>query len=146
MNTVLRVTQNVKGQMWKQMFVSAEQWKSEVEFFEVEMDFLGDLVNKHFTMLIGEHNLSKTSSLTSILTEMGKRNETLLQDIQAHMNRLAGLFENPFAHDAQECKNQHENLEARVASLSRDFKSIKMEVFALAKTALASEKGARRLP
>jgi hypothetical protein len=122
------------------MFIIGEHWKSDVEFFNEELDFLRRLVDKHYSTLVDEANMERTKSLISMLGETQKRSDILLQDVQSHMTHVSALFENPFAHDAQECKDEHENLETRVANFSRDFRSVKREAFALGKLAIESEK------
>lgn len=128
------------GEQWSDLVAIAERWKSDVEFFHDELKFLHDLVNKHFTQLILNEDAGSARSIVSMLSEIRKRTEILFQDVQGHINHLTGLIENQFSHEATECKNEHAKLEIRMTNFVKDFRSIKKEIFSLARIILQLEK------
>lgn len=125
---------------WQQMFIISEHWLSDVKFFSMELNFLHRLIDKYFMWLVDEKNIESTRKMASHLSKVEMERAALGEKLEDHMRSLANLIENPFSHDAQNGRDNHEKLEALMAAFAKDFRAIKIEVFALAERVVESEK------
>lgn len=138
---MMKNEQQLEEQSWHQMYLVTEHWLSDVDFFKDELEFLRGLVDKHYMSFIEEHNLQRTRDLAALLSDTEKKNSQLHRDLQGHLKQLADLIEEPFSHDAQQKKDDHQKFEKRVADFAKEFRSVKKEAFALGKVVIGYEKG-----
>ncbi len=125
---------------WAALFVLAEHWQSDVLFFTDELRFLRSLVDKYFLWLIDENHIAATKKMAIKLGKTEKGRSLLDQSVRNHLKHLANLIENPFAHDAQSCKDEHAKLEAWLAEFSKEFREVKREIFHLTEQVMESKK------
>lgn len=117
---------------WQQMHIISERWKSDLTFFNDELSF--------FRKLIDKKNVSSTRKLASDLSKLEKRLFRISQRLSQHGKHVANLLENPFSHNAQECKGEHGQLETLFADFTKDFREIKSKIFIIIKHVIDSEK------
>jgi hypothetical protein len=131
--------------MLQQMHVISECWQSDIAFFHDELHFFRKLIDKYLMWLIDEDNIESTRRLVSDLSKLEKRRFSILQRLDRHCRHLANLVENPFSHHAQQCVDDHSEIEVLVAELAKDFRQTKKNVFHLTEHAINSEKAKRLL-
>lgn len=124
----------------KSMYVVTEHWKSDMEFFHDEMNFMRTLIDKYLLSVIDEKHIDGTRNLARDFTQFDKKRDELESEVTSHLTRLADLIQNPFAHDCQVLRDAHGELEVSMADFVKKFRSLKKEVFALAEHAMESEK------
>lgn len=122
------------------LFAITKHWVSDLQFFDDELAFFRNLIDKYFLWLIGEKNIEDTRLVTTALVKLENQRLILEQNVSQHLHHLANLLENPFPHDAQECKVEHAALENSMAAFMKDFRNIKKEVFKVSEHAIVSEK------
>ena len=125
---------------WQSMFLLAEHWRSDLEFFATELNFFRKLIDKYLLHLIDEDHIKSTRQLATDLTRFDKDKLKLDQDLTLHLSHLSSLIQNPIAHDSRSSVMQHDALEASILDLIKRFRSLKSEVFAVAEKAMESEK------
>jgi hypothetical protein len=97
--------------LWKQMHIISEQWQSDLAFFNDELTFFRKLIDKYFIWLIDEKNIQSTRIMVSDLVKFEKRRIEIGVRLRQHLKHLVNLIENPFPHNAQQCKDDHVQLE-----------------------------------
>jgi hypothetical protein len=132
-----------QGNLWPSYHAVAKHWKSDVQFFEDELNFFRLLIDKHLALLIEPGNIEQTRAIVTDITKLENERTKLDQAIDHHIQHIVLLVENPFAQNAQECKSEHEKLESSVASFVKKFRTVKMEVFKLTERIIHSEKAKR---
>lgn len=125
---------------WKRLFVITEHWRSDMQFFAHELQFLRSLMDRHFAKLIKEEHIDSTKATVSKLGKLENRRSNCEQKIDRHYHHMTNLIEDPFPHDAQSYRDEHGRLEAAMADFVKDFRAIKMQVFHLAKQVMDEEK------
>lgn len=125
---------------WKTMFILSEHWKSDLAFFQDEVAFFSLLLDKYLLTLIDNNHIDHTRHLVTGLTEFEKKRLALGEQVNKHLLSLRNLVQDPFAQDSQVVRNQHEQLEAAIADFTKNFRTLKKEVFSLAESAMTSEK------
>lgn len=125
---------------WARLFVLAEHWQSDMQFFSDELRFLRSLVDKYFLWLIDKNHIEATKKMAAKLEKIEKSRGRLDLSVRNHLKHLTNLIENPFAHDAQSCKDEHAKLEDWFADFSKDFREVKKEIFRLTEQVMESKK------
>lgn len=125
---------------WARLFVLAEHWQSDMQFFSDELRFLRSLVDKYFLWLIDENHIEATKKMATKLGKIEKNRSRLDLSVGNHLKHLTNLIENPFAHDAQSCKDEHAKLEDWLADFSKDFREVKKGIFQLTEQVMESKK------
>lgn len=125
---------------WQQMFILSERWQADLEFLKDELNFIHNLIDRYLMWLTDENNMAATRKQVAELSGIRVKHQALGQTLATHKMHLAGLIENPFSHNAQDCKDAHVSIEAMVTALMKDFRAIKKAVFALTEKIMASEK------
>lgn len=131
---------NGEERSWQQMFIVSEHWRSDLEFLNDELSFMRKLIDRYLMWLIDEKNITDTRKQLAELSGFEKRHKAISEDLAKHLGRLTNLIENPFSHNAQDCKDAHVTIEAMVAALVKDFRVIKKAVFVLTEKIMESEK------
>jgi hypothetical protein len=127
-------------QDWEAMFVIAEHWKSDMDYFLDELNFFRKLIDKYFVSLIDEKHIKNTRHLATGLTEFDKKRVEIDNALKTHLTQLTNLMQNPFAQESQESTELHVRLEGLMSEFVKNFKSLKREVFMLAENVMESEK------
>ena len=125
---------------WRKLFALTGHWQSDLQFFSDELDFLRTLVDKHFSTLMREEHIESTKSTVSQLGKLENRRSNFEQKISRHYHHLAALIEDPFPHDAQTYREEHQKLEAAMADFVKDFRQVKRAVFQLTKEVMDGER------
>jgi hypothetical protein len=55
---------------WQQLYALTEHWKSDMEFYKYEIQFLKQLINKYFIWLVEDERINKIRVLVNILRGM----------------------------------------------------------------------------
>lgn len=124
---------------WKAIYVLTEHWQSDFYFYTDEINFLNGLFTEFYLLMVGESKRESVQQLANDLLALGRKCESLSQDIQKHLSDIALLMENAFSRNEQDFREDHQRLEDEISRFVKDFRSMKREVFAIASKAI--EKG-----
>jgi predicted patatin/cPLA2 family phospholipase len=81
---------------WGQLYILAERWKSDLQFYKADLKFLYYLMNKYFIWLIKEDNIEEVKEKIEKLRELYNKATELMEKVQKHMSHLSALNEDPF--------------------------------------------------
>ncbi len=121
----------------------AEQWKSDLEFYNDEVHFLASLVDKNFVYLIDEKEFPNTTKITNRLKETINVCQELLRSTLDYMVTVGSILEKDAADSVQDVG--HVKLEIKIAAFENSFKSLKREIFSMSKVIMKHEKMKRLL-
>ena len=122
-----------------QLNVVAEHWLSDIQFFKDEIRFLHSLISKYFVWLTDDENIQSTKEIARGLSALEKQRESLEHKIRQHIHTYRNLFENPFANDRNQFKQEHAQLESELTELVKGFRPVKQQTFALTEVVIQSE-------
>ncbi len=131
---------NINKEKLSTAYVLAEHWKSDLEFYNDELDFLTVLINKNFMYLIDKKEYPHTKKIVVRLKESVDVCEELLQETATYMANLRFLLAEEMKIMDFDQQKDHVKLEAKIALLVRTCRSVKQEVFTLAKKVMEQEK------
>lgn len=125
---------------WQELYQLTEYWKRDVRFYEDELNFLLRLTDRYFLFFVDDEKIWRMQIMVKKLNEAIKKQENLARKIRVHLAYLAGLAENPFAHDAYAFREEHIRLEDELANFTLYVREAKREVFALTEEVMQAEK------
>ena len=119
----------IKEANWNQLYVLTEHWKSDVLFYNDDLKFSHDLIDKYFLWISNKENIDKVQDIEINLLKVDKQCATLLKNINTHLHHIAELIEHPFLYDSQKFRIEHEQLEDDLAQFVKDFRNNRKDVF-----------------
>ncbi|HEX8038177.1 MAG TPA: hypothetical protein VF490_03470 [Chryseosolibacter sp.] len=128
------------GKSLQSSYVVTEHWMSDLQFFNEEITFLRNVINKYFLTLIEEKNIGSTRAVAADLSSIEKECADLRARVAGHLKHLAHRIENPFPYNAQEYQDEHARLEDAMTAMMKEFRVVKKEVFKVSEYAIDSEK------
>ncbi len=131
---------NADGQKLQSAYVVTEHWISDLKYYNDEIRFLRNVMDKYFLALIEKKNIADTRSAASKLSSLEKESGSLERKVSEHLKHLSNLIGNPFPYNAQEYKDEHQRLEDAMTALMKKFRTVKQEVFRVSEYAIGSEK------
>ncbi|HZY79613.1 MAG TPA: hypothetical protein VFE50_08830 [Cyclobacteriaceae bacterium] len=126
----------------QQMYVRTEHWISDYAFFEDELKFLINLMDKYFVGAVIA-DADKNGNLKQLVGKLLKLNESrknLELQIRENFAYLARLMQNKEIFDPEECRDRQSDLESDQTDFLRKYRTIKKEVFELSEHLLASQR------
>ena len=125
---------------WEELYVLGEHWKSDLEFYNDELTFLNHLIGKYFVWLIKDDHIQQVEKTSAKLSKLQQRRTDISQLINKHLAHIEGFIENPFTHNEQDFRKEHQKLEDNIVSFVKDFKTLKKEIFSITEKVLEAEK------
>mgnify|MGYP006987950815 CR=1 FL=1 len=130
---------------WKQLYALTEHWQSDLLFHQDEIKFLYHLVNKYVMWLTRYEEVEMVRKIRKLLAEIRSECHKLLGKVETHLGHLSDLMENPFAHDSQTFRREHEELEEEIAMFAKHFRHAKKETFKTTEHLMDSVEVAERI-
>lgn len=121
-------------------FVLAEHWKSDLEFYSDELDFLTSLINKNFMYLIEKNEYPGAQEIVNKLKQSIEVCDELLQAASTYMSNLRFSLTEEMKITEFDQEKEHIRLEAKIALFIKTFRSVKQEVFTLSKKVMEQKK------
>lgn len=125
---------------WQELYILTGHWQSDMKFFQDEIRFLVNLVNKYFMFLIEDENIMKVQTVAGKLSRIDEQRSVLERKIIIHLHRLKELMEDSSTGNEDTFRNEHIALEDEIADLTKSFRETKKAVFELTENVIQSEK------
>ena len=125
---------------WQELYMLTENWKNDLEFYLLDIEFLERLVDTYLVKLLTNQNFDELRELQGELLERKKQCKKLLNYIQIHFSHIVDLIDNPIVYDALVFRAEHELLEEEISEFKIMLKAVRYTVFNMTKGVLESEK------
>jgi len=79
---------------WRQLYALTEHWKTDLEFYKYELQFLQQLINKYFILLMEDKNINRIRMLVNKLRGMEIVQQNITEGTTLHMSHLIALMKN----------------------------------------------------
>lgn len=123
---------------WNQVYILTKHWKSDLEFYKMDLDFLKGLIGKYFIWLNKDQNIKNLLRLKMRiqlqLTELDHTN-TLIDEHLKHLQERMHLTA-----EQEGLRIENDVLEMRIANLLMAFKALKAEVLQTTELVIEEEK------
>ncbi len=125
-------------------YVLAAHWKTELDFYLDELNFLNTLINKYFVFLIRDYHLVEVQKITAALTNTMKKQAAIVDKINAYKSALKALISKvPMSIESKQIhqlSEDHEHIENEFSEFAKDFRMLKREIFKITEKVLETEK------
>jgi hypothetical protein len=125
---------------WQELHALTSHWQSDIVFFGDELRFIDLLIDKYFTSLVDQENITVTKDVAAKLSDIKKTYESLHQKVLKHLRHIENLMVNPFASDVSAFRNEHQMLEDELVAFVKGFRDVKRHVFQLTDRVVKTEK------
>lgn len=124
----------------QQMYVRTEHWISDYDFFEDELNFLVNLMDKYFvgTLLADSEKSVKLKDLANRLLKLSESRKHIASLNRENLSYLAQLIQNKEIFDPEECRDRQSDLESDQIDFLKKYRAIKKEVFQLSEQLIQS--------
>ncbi|MBK5209926.1 MAG: hypothetical protein JJE44_10580 [Flavobacteriaceae bacterium] len=117
-----------------------QQWISEIEFINIEQNFLNELLAEHIIGLCTTDNYAKAKLLLNGIAHETKLGNKLIDSIKEHKINLALLIENIYLKKEAAFRNNHKLLKMEVENYIENLRYVKEQVFELVLFIMKKEK------
>lgn len=125
---------------WEELYVLADHWQSDMEFYRDEIEFFYKLIDKYFIWLTKDESITQVQTMAARLSAMSRERENISERIEKHKQDLALLMENSFTESENWFRQEHVNLEEDLSDFVKDFRDLKKKVFSISEHIIESEK------
>jgi len=124
---------------WEQLFVLTEHWKSDLEFYMLDLEFLQHVIDKYFIWMANKKDIDDVREIETILVETTNDCTHLEQKVAKHLIHLGNLIDDSFKYDSHVFRDEHEQLENELALFVKSFRKSREDVFRITKQVLDSK-------
>lgn len=124
---------------WRTLYVLTKSWKSDLEYYKDDLEFLDYLVDKNFIWISNYQNFEKVFKLQKKLIVTEKLCASLLFMVNKHLTYIADLIYNPYKYDSYQFRREHQMLEDKITHFLNELRASRKEVFALTENVIKSE-------
>lgn len=123
---------------WEELYALTQHWRSDLEFYSEDIDFLNRLVDKYFIWINDERNIASVREIQDNLRRIRIKCRDLLDKTQKHLNQIGSLIEEESA-DSRIFRLEHEHLEGEIADFVKAFRENRREVFKITEYIVENE-------
>jgi hypothetical protein len=126
----------------KQMYVRTEHWILDYDFFEDEVNFLINLLDKYFVgvVLADAEKNEKLVDIAGRLIKLDQSRNAIADLNKKNLKYLTRLIQNKEFFDPEEFRDRQSGLERNHIDFWRKYRSVKKDVFQLAEGLIRSSR------
>jgi hypothetical protein len=119
----------------EQMYARAEHWISDYAFFEDEINFLINLLDRYFIGVIVSDSLATEllRSKAKKLLELDGERESIAKQNKEMLSSIPKFLNNEVAFDPQELREEYADIEKEQVGFLKRYRELKQEIFSLSK-------------
>ncbi|PIF00109.1 MAG: hypothetical protein CR994_07945 [Maribacter sp.] len=116
---------------WNELYVLTKHWKSDLTFYEQDLNFLLKLLDKYFIWITKKDNLDAVKKIGKGILKDKKTGGQLLKKVDEHLAHIAQTIEDPFKYDTRLFREEHQELEDDIANFYKTVRGNRKQVFAI---------------
>lgn len=124
---------------WDKMYVLVRYWRSDLEFYLEDLNFLTRLVKKYSIWVRRNENSEEVSKMTGELQDIIQHGRNLQLKLEEHQSKLAGIIDHKNKIPEDVVLQEHEALENEIAEFVKKFRANRRNVFKVSEKVLDSE-------
>jgi hypothetical protein len=115
------------------MYARTEHWISDYAFFDDEIKFLINLLDRYFLGIIisDGSTIEVLRSKARKLLELDNERESIVKENQETLSHIAKLLKNEVAFDPQEFREEYADIENAQTAFLKRYRDLKREIFSL---------------
>ncbi|TAI48426.1 hypothetical protein [Flagellimonas allohymeniacidonis] len=124
----------------EELYASSKEWKSDLDFFREDLQFLRNLMRSYFIWIVEKGNADDIRILNDGLNGLTRKCRCLIKKVDKHMESLVQVFEASYSEYFQRLSEEHSQLAVEVENLKKEFREVKKDVFVIAQHAIEIKK------
>lgn len=125
---------------WDKIYVLTEHWISDLSFYKDDLKFFRHLIDKYFIWISEESHLKEVERILNNVNTLARKAENLLTRTSKHLSHIKDIMEEPFAHDSQKFREEHQNLEDEIAVFIKTCRDQRKLVFSVIEHVVDNER------
>lgn len=123
---------------WEKMYVLVRYWRSDLEFYLEDLNFLTKLVKKYSIWVKRTDNSEEVEKMSAELQDIIRHGKALKAKLEEHQSKLAGLIDHK-SNNSEVTEIEHEALEKEISEFVKNFRANRRNVFKVSEKVLDSE-------
>ena len=124
----------------EQYYISTNRWVSDLEFFQVEADFLRNLQQDYFISLSEPVDIEKLKDIGNKLLKLQLNMKDAHKECSLQLDRLTQIAENKATEDISYLSVKSNSLSDLISNLTQEYFDVKKELFQLAENIMREKK------
>lgn len=130
---------DIKKANWQELYILTRHWKSDLEFYVEDLQFLQRLIGKYSIWIERSQNSVAVSKLLSDLHQLSDNGRNILEKLQHHLEQLSELMRGDTGVNPENFIKEHEVIEDEISQFVKGFRSNRKEVYRLTEEIMDSE-------
>lgn len=126
-----------QGFNWDELYMITESWRTVLEFYSLEIDFLESLMETYFVKLLYYEDINVLQELQKDLSEAKKQSKNISDRIQKYSSQIIDEEVHQYA---SVFKNSHQKFEDEISEFKVVLEMLIYTVFKITKDVLENEK------
>lgn len=124
----------------EELYKFAKEWKSDLEFFRDDLQFLSNLIENYFVWIVEKGNVDDIRVLNDALNDLKRKCRVLLKRLAKYMGQLAKSMETISTSSILYLNEEHRQLKKDMEKLTKTFREVKKDVFVIAEHAVDAKR------
>lgn len=131
--------EDLQPENWEKMYVLIRHWRSDLEFYLEDLQFLTKLVKKYSIWVNRKDNSEEVEKMSAELQDIISQGRSLKERLEQTQNKLAGLIEKKSGNSEATVIKEYGSLENEIAEFVKNFRANRRNVFKVSEKVLDSE-------
>ena len=131
---------HTKDASWEALYLLAENWKKDLDFYLFDIKFLETLTANNFSELLLCENLDELRELQIEVFELITQCEHLLKCIQNNLESIVAIINKTYIHNPSEFRIENEQLEDSILEFINNQREIRRVAFSMIRDLRESKK------
>lgn len=124
----------------EQYYISTKRWVSDLEFFQIETDFLRHLQSDYFIRLFEPNDVQQLKDVGNKLLKLQLDMKDAHMQCSIQLDRLSLIAENIVTEDISYLSIENNTLSDMIVTLTQEYYDVKKELFKLAESVMRENK------
>ena len=129
----------IKKANWQELYILSKHWKSDLEFYLEDLQFLQGLLDRYSIWIKTSQNSVAVGKLLSALHQLTTNGKRILEQLQDHLGQLASLMNGDQGPDPEIFIRDHEVLEDEIVRFVKGFRTNRKMVYRVTEEIMDSE-------
>jgi hypothetical protein len=129
----------VNESSWEELYILTNHWKSDMEFYQDDLQFLHHLVDKYIIWITKDENLKLVEDIKNHLYEIKTNSIQLLEKVNSHHLDIGHVIDGSSNIKESYIQKEHQALEKSISDFVKDFRDNRKKVFRITEYVIDSE-------
>ncbi len=124
---------------WYEVYILVNHWKSDLEFYREDIQFLQQLIQKYLIWITNKEYLERVTEIRKKGHDLDQKCRDLQESVKSHLGQIVDAIQGKRTVSGEEFRTRHGQMESEYAAFVREFRQIRKEVFKVTEYVIDSE-------